>query len=95
MEDKCPIRTHFDNRDGQPFYICAICECPLGTHAYFFHCPLLDDELICADCCQQDVEKDTIIKTFEDLGKEHSREAIEKTCGDCGNRSCGKLLPED
>ena len=95
MADKCPIRAHFDNKDGQPFYVCAICECPLGAHCFFVHCPLLDDELICIDCCQNDVEKDAIIKTFKDLGVEHSRETIEKTCGGCGNRSCGKLLPED
>lgn len=91
---KCPIRAHFDNKDGKPFYICAICECPLGTHCFFVHCPLLDDELICIDCCQNDVSQEKIIATFKALGKEYSRDYIEKTCGDCGNRSCGNV-PED
>lgn len=93
--DKCPIRIHLDGKNEKPYYVCSICECPLGTHCFFVHCPLLDDELICIDCCQNDVEKDDIIKKFKELGKEYSREAIEKTCKDCGNRSCGQRLPEE
>ena len=86
MPDKCSERYHHDGKDNESFYVCSICECPLSTHFYFIHCPLLDDELICSDCCQNDVEKDEIIKTFKDLGKEYTRESIDAACKVCGNR---------
>jgi hypothetical protein len=93
--DKCEIRAHLDNIDGRPYFVCSICECPLGAHCFYVHCPLLDDELICIDCCQSDVEKDEIIETLEELGKSYTREEIEKICKGCGNRSCGMRLPEE
>ena len=95
---KCPIRLHFDKKPEsgeRGYFICAICECNLGMHAYYVHCPLLDDELICIDCCHDAVPEKGIEQKFKELGVEHTREKIEATCRDCGNRSVGKSLEEE
>lgn len=86
-------KGHTDEEKG--YYVCSLCECNLGVHAFYFHCPLLDNEIICSDCCQNDVEKEEIIKIFKALGKEHAREEIETVCKGCGNRSCGIRPPGD
>ena len=86
MADKCSERSHYDGKDGESFYVCSICECPLGMHCFYVHCPLMEDELICIDCCQEAVEKEEILKTFKELGLDHTREKIEETCKGCGNR---------
>jgi hypothetical protein len=86
MPNKCTERSHYDGKEHESFYVCSICECPLGTHCFYVHCPLLEDELICIDCCQNDVQQAEILKTFKDIGVEITREKIEETCKGCGNR---------
>jgi len=76
------------------FYICSMCECSLGVHVFYFHCPLLENEIICSECCFERVASEGALKTFKEIGKEYTREQIEKICGACGNRSCGARVEE-
>ena len=86
MEDKC--RGHYDvnGKDNKPFYVCSLCDCVLGLHGYYYHCPLLDNEVICDDCCHLEAEKEDVIRQLKELGKEYTREEIDKICAGCGNR---------
>ena len=67
--------------------ICPFCECPEKTHCYFWSCPLFDNELICCDCCHNDVQKeDATTKLGEIVGKKYTREDIDVICRECAKR---------
>ena len=88
--NKCSQKIHLDE-SGKGFYVCSICECTLGMHIYFIHCPLVDNELICIDCCQNEASKEEIMRTLSDIMKsqELTREKIDAICKGCGNRNVG------
>ena len=68
--------------------VCCLCECMAGVHLLFWSCPIFDDELICSDCCHINSLKLDSNKKFSDkLGKEISKEELEKYCKDCGRHS--------
>lgn len=77
---------HLDNKE-KGFYVCSVCECPVGTHCYWFHCPLLQKEMICMDCCHNEIEKKETIDKLKSAGLEYTREQIDAICKDCGNRT--------
>lgn len=86
--EKCTQRFHVDQSE-KGFFVCSACECSLGVHCAFSHCPLLENELICTDCCHNEVIEPTIIAKLKDIGLEYTREQIDKICNECGNRSVG------
>lgn len=91
--EKCTQRYHLDTYE-KGFFICSICECSLGVHSSFVHCPLLADELICVDCCHLEVPEAPIIDKLEKIDLKYTREEIDKICKECGNRSVGVTAEE-
>lgn len=86
-----PSKHHIEDQENN-FFVCSLCECPIGTHFYFVECPLLEDEVVCIDCCQTGVANDNAIEEFKKLGLIYTREHIDTTCKQCGNR-CVKGQP--
>lgn len=87
---RCP--THVDTVEGG-FYVCSLCECPLKVHCTFVHCPLLDREVICIDCCSG-ASDEKVLQDLKDVGKEYTREEVDKICKECGNRCVGDTVEE-
>lgn len=93
MNNPCTQKFHFEEKE-KGFYICSVCECPLGTHCFYVHCPLIENELICIDCCQNNIPYAEGLKTLKELGKEYKREDVEKICEECGCRNTGTSVKE-
>lgn len=83
--DKCSQKFHTDQSE-KGFFVCSLCECSLGIHCAFIHCPLLENEVICVDCCHNEVSKDTAIEKFKKAGLDYTRKEIDAACRDCGSR---------
>lgn len=78
-------KGHFDDKE-KGFYVCSLCECSPGIHCYQLHCPLFDEEMICTDCCSQEVSKDDVISKLQKIGVEYTRKEIDDICRKCGSR---------
>lgn len=87
--NKCSQKYHLEDAE-KPFFVCSLCECKPGIHCHFVHCPLVDDEVICTDCCMNDVPEAKIIEEFGKLGLTYTREQIDSICDKCGGRCVGK-----
>jgi len=79
-------------KEAEAFYVCSLCECAIKFHYYFYACPLLDNEVICVDCCMEEVEKDSSLVTLKEIGKPMSREEINKICSTCKKRCMGDKI---
>ena len=86
---ECSQKYHLEDKE-KPFFVCSLCECALGMHFYFVHCPLLEDEVICIDCCHEDVPREQVVEEFKKLGLNYTKEYIDATCMKCGTRCVGK-----
>ena len=83
-------KTDIIYSDDKNKYICALCECDQNDHLIFWKCPLFENELICQSCCHIEMLYDDIdSKVSARIGKEVSKEFINKTCNDCG-KNCAK-----
>lgn len=91
--DKCPEKFHMDQTE-KGFFVCSVCECKFGVHCAFIHCPLLENEVICTDCCTNEVPSNSIIEKFKEIGLEYTREQIDKVCKECGCRPVGQVAEE-
>ena len=76
------------------FYVCSLCECHQSCHVYYYHCPLLENEMICVDCCHTEVPEDKVIPKLEKLGKKYTREEIDKICTKCALRCVGEKIDD-
>ena len=74
------------------FYVCSLCECDVKFHCYFHKCLLLDNEMICIDCCMEEVEKESALITLKEIGKPMTREEVDKVCSSCKKRCVGNKL---
>lgn len=90
----CSQRFHIDSSE-KGFYACSICECVPGVHLYFVHCPLVEDELICIDCCQNEFHKEETLKKLKDTTESDiTRAEVDAICKKCGNRNVGDKAEE-
>jgi len=82
------VVSDFD-KDSQG-HVCVNCECDSNFHRIFWKCPLYDKELICTECCQENMlELDAPIKVSAKLGRTITAEELNKICSDCGrNYAC-------
>jgi len=73
----------------KPFFVCSLCECDPAVHCYFQKCLLLENELICVDCCLEDVPNDKVISKLKEIGIELTRQDIDTICKKCNKRCVG------
>ena len=68
-----------------PPHTCCLCECDPKVHLVYFKCPIFEQNDICADCCLLDALRPGAEKKFsEKLGREITREEMNKMCKECG-----------
>ena len=75
-----------DNFSQHSYYVCSICECAPAVHCFFWECPLLDGEVLCSECCIDDMATDEAISKLAAIGKDYDRKVIDGVCKDCGKR---------
>jgi hypothetical protein len=84
MSDERPDEQ-YNIQKGAPGFTCCACECDTSEHVCGWKCPIFNKELICSQCCLVDVLRKDTPKIFSArLGREITREEINKMCGDCG-----------
>lgn len=61
---------------------CKICECVEDAHIYYWQCPLLNNELICVDCCWSIANREKF-EEFDQKLKQLGITDLSK-CKECG-----------
>ena len=62
--------------------VCASCECPSFTHAYFHKCELFDKKDVCIDCARDTPIPEFIVYVKNRTNKDVTEEDIKNICKD-------------
>jgi hypothetical protein len=62
--------------------VCASCECPAYTHAYFHKCELFDKKEVCIDCVRDTPLEEFVSNVKKRTNKEITAEDIKNICKD-------------